>query len=173
MRCRIPMLLALGLCCAIWTMCAGCGEAVVEAKVEAEVAPLPAPIGAPAQEVNEDKTSAAAQDVSGSEEESKETPQEEPAQTSFVPQFPDRVELFQAPKRQNNGLANAKGQQQTTVELLGFADVDGQYALIAVNGLVAPVAEGGEHSGIEVISIQPPTVFLRRGRERWQTALTY
>jgi hypothetical protein len=171
------MLLALGLCCAIWAVCAGCGEAVVEAKVEVEVAPLPAPMGVPAQEVNQDKTSAEAQELSGSEEESKETPketpQEEPAQTTFVPRFPDRVELFQPPKRQNKGLANAQGQQRTIVELLGFANVDRQFALIAVDGLVAPVAEGGEYSGIEVIKIQPPTVFLRRGRERWQTALTY
>jgi len=85
--------------------------------------------------------------------------------------YPDRVTLFQAPKRQGKGLVKSNGQSETEVELLGFVNVGSQRVVLSIDGLVAPIAEGGKEHGIEVISIQPPTVILQRGRQRWQASL--
>ncbi len=89
---------------------------------------------------------------------------------AFEPPFPDRTNLFQAPKRQGRGRSKSKGQTETSVELLGFVNVNGQRVALSIDGLVTTIAEGGEEYGIEVISIQPPSVFLRRGKQRWQAS---
>lgn len=100
-------------------------------------------------------------------------PDEQPSslEVAFQPPFPDRINLFQAPRRQRSGRTEAKGQAESAVELLGFVNVDGQRVVLSIDGLVSPLAEGSEHFGIEVISIQPPTVVLQRGRQRWQASL--
>ena len=75
-----------------------------------------------------------------------------------------------APKRQ--GAASAvPGAKENAVELLGFVRVDRARAVLEINGEISPLAEGDNHYGIEVISIQPPTVVLQRGRQRWQATL--
>ncbi len=89
---------------------------------------------------------------------------------AFEPPFPDRTNLFQAPKRQGRGRSQIGGQSETSVELLGFVNVNGQRVALSIDGLVTTIAEGGEAFGIEVISIQPPSVFLRRGKQRWQAS---
>lgn len=89
---------------------------------------------------------------------------------AFEPPFPERTMLFQAPKRQKLGRTKSNGQSETSVELLGFVNVDGQRVALSIDGLVTTIAEGGEAYGIEVISIQPPSVFLRRGKQRWQAS---
>lgn len=89
---------------------------------------------------------------------------------AFEPPFPERTNLFQAPKRQKIGRTKSNGQLETSVELLGFVNVDGQRVALSIDGLVTTIAEGGEAFGIEVISIQPPSVFLRRGKQRWQAS---
>lgn len=94
--------------------------------------------------------------------------EEKPTQVAFEPPFPDRSDLFQAPKRQGRGRAQAKGQVESAVELLGFVNVDGQRVALSIDGLVTMAAEGDKQYGIEVISIQPPAVVLQRGRQRWQ-----
>lgn len=95
---------------------------------------------------------------------------EEPAPLAYNPPFPERVDLFQAPKRQGRGLANMGGQTQIAVELLGFVNVEGQRVALSIDGMVSTAAEGDTLSGIEVISIQPPKVVLQRGRQRWQAS---
>lgn len=90
---------------------------------------------------------------------------------AFEAPFPDRVNLFHAPKRQGKGATKASGQSESAVELLGFVNVDGQRVVLSIDGMVSPIAEGEKQDGIEVISIQPPTVVLQRGRQRWQTSL--
>ena len=87
----------------------------------------------------------------------------------YEPPFPDRVDLFLAPKRE--GRRHARDDQQDAVELLGFVNVDHQRAVLMINGAVYPVAEGDTRFGVEVISIQPPAVVLQRGRQRWQASL--
>lgn len=86
----------------------------------------------------------------------------------FQPPYPDRVNLFLAPKREGRSTHN---DQEGAVELLGFVNVDRRRAVLMINGAVYPIAEGDSQFGIEVISIQPPGVVLQRGRQRWQATL--
>jgi len=165
---RLPHLLAL--CGALGVVLCGCGaqeEILVEgevvesvaAKPQAEVEPLVEEAGAKEAPVTETKG-----------EDENDLPQ---ASDSFEPPFPDRVELFVAPKRQGRGAKQSTDGIQNAVELLGFVNVDGQRAILSIDGLVSPLAEGSHEAGIEVISIQPPAVVLQRGRQRWQVKLEY
>ncbi len=89
----------------------------------------------------------------------------------FEPPFPGHMNLFQAPKRQGRGgIAKSGGQSETAVELLGFVNVNGQRVALSIDGLVTTIAEGDQAYGIEVLSIQPPSVFLQRGKQRWQAS---
>jgi hypothetical protein len=88
----------------------------------------------------------------------------------FEPPYPDRENLFLAPKRSSTH-AKSPGSTEQTVELLGFANVERQKVILSINGVVVPISEGEQQSGIEVISIQPPAVVLQRDRERWQATL--
>jgi len=93
-----------------------------------------------------------------------------PEEVAFAPPYPDRMTLFQAPKRQGRGGSRSTGQSETSVELLGFVNVNGPRVALAIDGLVTTIAEGEQEYGIEVISIQPPAVVLQRGRQRWQAS---
>ena len=87
----------------------------------------------------------------------------------YQPPFPDRVNLFLAPEREGKSTAS---NQEEAVELLGFVNVrNNRKAVLSINGIVYPVAEGDSQFGVEVISIQPPGVVLQRGRQRWQASL--
>ncbi len=112
--------------------------------------------------------SSTAESVPSAEEEKVDA--EKVLKLAFDPPFPERTNLFQAPKRHGRGGAKSKGQSETSVELLGFVNVNGQRVALSIDGLVTTVAEGGQAYGIEVISIQPPSVFLRRGKQRWQAS---
>ncbi len=94
---------------------------------------------------------------------------EQKTAVAYQPPFPDRVDLFLAPKRE--GRSKNRNDQEDAVELLGFVNVDLQRAVLMINGAVYPVAEGDTRFGVEVISIQPPAVVLQRGRQRWQASL--
>jgi len=89
---------------------------------------------------------------------------------AFEPPFPERTNLFQAPKRKGGGRSSSQGLSEISVELLGFVNVGGQRVALSINGMVWMVAEGEKQNGIEVISIQPPAVVLQRGRQRWQAS---
>jgi hypothetical protein len=89
---------------------------------------------------------------------------------AYTPPFPDRVDLFVAPKRQGGGHAT-QGGASGAVELNGFVNVDRPRAVLTIDGQLANMAEGEMQSGVEVISIQPPKVILQRGRQRWQATL--
>jgi len=54
---------------------------------------------------------------------------------------------------------------------MGFVRVDVPRAILSINGQVSPIAEGETVDGIEVISVQPPSVLLQRGRQRWQATI--
>jgi len=88
----------------------------------------------------------------------------------FIPPFPDRMELFEPPKRAK-GTMRQDDQSGETVELKGFVNVDQQRVLLSIDGVIAPIPEGGEKYGVQVISIQPPSVVLQRGRSRWTATL--
>ena len=88
----------------------------------------------------------------------------------YSPPFPDRVDLFVAPKRQG-GVGRSQDSSERAVELMGFVRVDVPRAILSINGQVSPIAEGETVDGIEVISVQPPSVLLQRGRQRWQATI--
>jgi hypothetical protein len=94
----------------------------------------------------------------------------QPEAAAYQPPFPERVDLFVPPKRQG-GVRIGQGEREDSVELLGFVRVDQPKAVLSINGLTMSLAEGGNEYGIEVISIQPPSVVLQRGRQRWQASL--
>lgn len=90
---------------------------------------------------------------------------------TFEIPFPERVELFVAPKRQGRGVEKSSDGNESAVELLGFVNVNGQRVVLSIDGIVSPLAEGSQEAGVEVISIQPPVAVLQRGRQRWQVSL--
>jgi hypothetical protein len=99
------------------------------------------------------------------------TPTMQPAVVAqFSPPFPDRIEMFEPPKRAESTVRRDEG-QGAAVELKGFITVDKPRVVLSIDGVIAPVAEGDEKYGVEVISIQPPAVVLQRGRSRWTATL--
>jgi hypothetical protein len=89
---------------------------------------------------------------------------------AFTPPFPDRLEIFEPPKRAQNSVKRDDEHGQS-VELKGFINVDQPRVVLSIDGVISPVPEGGEKYGVHVISIQPPSVVLQRGRNRWTATL--
>ncbi|HEX3599076.1 MAG TPA: hypothetical protein VHU84_02975 [Lacipirellulaceae bacterium] len=89
---------------------------------------------------------------------------------AFAPPFPDRVELFEPPKRAQNAVKR-DDEHGESVELKGFITVDQPRVVLSIDGVISPIPEGGEKYGVHVISIQPPSVVLQRGRNRWTATL--
>jgi hypothetical protein len=87
----------------------------------------------------------------------------------FKPPFPER-ELFEPPKQARSTIKrdDEKGQ---SVELKGFITVDEPRVVLSIDGVISIIPEGGEKYGVRVRSIQPPTVILERGRNRWPATL--
>lgn len=88
----------------------------------------------------------------------------------YEPPFPNRTDLFVAPKRAG-GAAAGPASGDNAVLLMGFVRVDQAKAVLSINGEIAPMAAGESRYGVDVISIAPPNVVLQRGRQRWQTTL--
>ena len=154
------------LCVAICVVMSGCG-AQEEAQIEDNVVES---VGAKTQaEAEPPVEKSSAVDALGDETEKELLL----ATDAFEPPFPDRIELFVSPKRQGRSTKKSADGINNAVELLGFVNVDGQRVVLSINGFVSPLAEGSQEAGIEVISIQPPSVVLQRGRQRWQVNLGY
>jgi hypothetical protein len=92
------------------------------------------------------------------------------AAAQFAPPFPERLELFEPPKRAQ-GTVRREEEGGETVELKGFVNVDKPRVVLLIDGVIAPIPEGGEKYGVQVISIQPPNAVLQRGRSRWTATL--
>jgi hypothetical protein len=88
----------------------------------------------------------------------------------FKPPFPERADLFEAPKRAQ-GTVRRDDEHGQTVELKGFVNVGEPSAVLSIDGVLSSVPEGGEKYGVQVISIQPPKAVLQRGRSRWTATL--
>ncbi len=106
--------------------------------------------------------------VPGNEDQQAE---KEPKTVAYEPPFPDRLDLFTAPKRSGRGIAATPEGVERAVELIGFVNVDSQQVVLSIDGKVTPLGVGSQVAEIEVISIQPPVVVLQRGRQRWQATL--
>jgi hypothetical protein len=90
----------------------------------------------------------------------------------FKPPFPERPEreLFEPPKQARSNIKRDDEHGQT-VELKGFINVDKPSVVLKIDNAIAIIPEGGEKYGVRVRSIQPPTVILERGRNRWPATL--
>lgn len=92
-------------------------------------------------------------------------------QAIYEPPFPERIDMFAAPRR-NRALKKNDNEQGEAVELMGFSTLDKPRALLLLNGEVSTLAEGDKVGELEVVSIQPPTkVVLQQGRQRTQLSL--
>lgn len=89
---------------------------------------------------------------------------------AFNPPFPDRLDLFEPPKRAQTAVKR-DDEHGESVELKGFINVDQPRVILSIDGVISPVPEGGEKYGVHVIAIQPPSVVLQRGRNRWTATL--
>jgi hypothetical protein len=89
----------------------------------------------------------------------------------FDPPFPARTELFAPPRGAGQGTVRRDEEHGETIELKGFVDVNGPQVVLAIDGVISPIPEGGEKYGVQVISINPPQVVLQRGRSRWTASL--
>ncbi len=154
---RIYFSICALLAAAIVAGCESADEPVVDA--------TPAVASAPAVE-KPPATPAAKPDKSP--EEAEPVP-ESRAVVAYSPPFPDRQDLFEPPKRSQSSVRRDDAGE--TVELKGFVNVDEPRVVLAIDGVISGISEGGEKYGVQVISIQPPTVVLQRGRNRWTATL--
>ena len=157
-------------CCRVhcWIVPLLLGTVVFGCQQKEESALQPSPEAAGQQKPSTD--TAAKNDGSP---EATEDPADRPqpaAVAGFAPPFPDRLELFEPPKR-TQSMIRQGDQSGETVELKGFVNVDEPRVVLSIDGVIAPIPEGGEKYGVQVISIQPPSVVLQRGRSRWTATL--
>ena len=128
------------------------GELPATAAASAPAATLPAP--KPSTQSKEKKAEDAAKS----------------AVAQFTPPFPDRLDMFEPPKRAQ-GTVRRDDEDGESVVLMGFVNVDQPRAILSIDGVIAPIQEGGQKYGVQVRVIQPPTVVLERGRRRWTATL--
>ncbi len=165
-RC-VLRLAAIALAC--WLL-PGCAESQTEVATGAvEPAPSITPASMPPKPAPP-REAAAADTASSAVTPTPDVAAVQQTVADYQPPFPERIDLFVAPKRAGGGPAT-DGAQQNSVELMGFVRVDRQRAVLSIDGNVAPVAEGETQFGVEVLSIKPPMVVLQRGRQQWQATL--
>jgi hypothetical protein len=139
----------------------GC-QSEVEPSADSVVAVEP-PAPAPAAPAKAENTAARTPELANPKEATTSV-------AAFSPQFPERLELFEPPKRAQ-GTVRRDGEDGQSVELKGFINVDQPRAILSIDGVISIIPEGGEKYGVRVWSIQPPTVVLERGRQRWPATL--
>jgi hypothetical protein len=141
----------------------GCQSAKETAPAPAAVSETPAPATSAAAPVKAKSSAARAPDLAN--------PKVTSAQVAeFKPPFPERADLFEAPKRAQSTVRRDDEHGQT-VELKGFVNVGEPSAVLSIDGVLSSVPEGSEKYGVQVISIQPPKAVLQRGRSRWTATL--
>ncbi|TWT89925.1 hypothetical protein Mal64_03070 [Pseudobythopirellula maris] len=142
----------------------GCGESTVEnatLKVAETIAPETLLDAIAAEEQQAEKAAA-------------EAPVEttiEQQLAAYEPPFPERVSLFTPPMGAARNARRAGSDRAESVELLGFASVDGPVVVLQIDGVVMPLAIGDEHDGVQVLSAAPPRAVLQRGRNRWTASI--
>lgn len=94
-----------------------------------------------------------------------------PDEEAYEPPFPGRLDLFSPPKQGVRVAKQTTGDSSESVILLGFAKLDAPRAVLSVDRIIRPIAEGEEIGGVKVISISPPQAVLQRGRSRWTASL--
>ena len=132
--------------------------------------PLPAASEMTLAETDADSNRATTTEEQDAGTDAPESAAEADPSESFQPPFPHRTDFFAPPGRQQQ-VASRSIRNDESVELQGFANVRGLKAVLAIDGVIAPISQGGERFGIQVITIDPPHVVLQRGRERWTATL--
>lgn len=90
--------------------------------------------------------------------------------TDFKPPFPERPDMFLPPGQ--DVLAKSPRQNGAPdVILRGFANLEGAVAILEIGGVMVFLREGDERHGIQVVSVRPPQVTLRRGNQQWSENL--
>lgn len=92
-------------------------------------------------------------------------------QAAWTPPFPNRNDPFQPPRYGRRRPRTDTADAADRVVLMGFANVGEPKALLAIDGVVTPLPEGGEAEGVKVFSIAPPKAVLQRGRTRWTASI--
>jgi hypothetical protein len=157
----VPRIYLLLYVLSVFTTLVGCGsteEPVVETPLP--VASAPAKVDSPAPP---------AEKKPASEPEIAQPNAASAPIAQFSPPFPDRLELFEPPQRAEGTVQRDDAGE--TVELKGFINVDQPKVLLAIDGVIAPIPEGGEKYGVQVITIEPPSVVFQRGRNRRKLTL--
>jgi hypothetical protein len=94
-----------------------------------------------------------------------------PQSVSYQPPFPERVELFVPPVRAAGVVDSDTGAAEDQVVLNGFVNVDQPRAVLVIDGQLATLAVGTQQFGVEVLSISPPSVRLKRGDFEWTDSI--
>lgn len=98
-------------------------------------------------------------------------PTSPPVETAeFEPPYPQRQELFQPP-RADESVATQTQPREAEVELKGFAHAGELKALLTIDGQLIAVPVGQVVGDLELISIAPPAVTLRRAGRSWVESL--
>lgn len=146
--------------CVLIATIVGCGSAPDETVVaQAAIAPVEA-------EVTPEEPAPQAEDAKN-----EPTSRQRSRQARYRAPFPNRSELFALPSNGNRVARRKANGFEESVELLGFGGVEEPHAVLAINGVITPVAEGSEAQGVQVISISSPNAVLQRGRNRWTATL--
>ena len=158
-------------------LCAGCQPAEETAILpqEAQVTKVDSASLAASKPPQQTQKSGEASEASAS---TVSTPPKIPATTivqraatvPFTPPFPDRLELFEPPKR-TQSTVRRDDEYGESVELIGFVKVDEPRVVLSIDGVIVPIPAGGEKYGVHVHSIQPPSAVLQRGRAPWTATL--
>ena len=156
-----PQTIILTTC--LLAVVAGCGESP---------APTVAAVGAAAPQQDEPATTQAEKQSPPAKAANQPISQKSPAELAYQPPFPNRVNLFEPLRKKRTSTAQRSDTSGESVVLKGFGNVGQPMAILAIDGVIAPLSEGEERYGVEVISInQPKAVVLQRGRSRWTATL--
>ncbi|MEQ8835553.1 MAG: hypothetical protein RID07_01970, partial [Lacipirellulaceae bacterium] len=108
----------------------GCSEAEPSAVVAPPVAAVATQSTAPPKQQAKPASSKKKSDApKGKELKGTDQPAKVEKKADYAPPFPDRVEMFAAPRR-NGALKNNNGEQGEAVELMGFSTLDKPRALL-------------------------------------------
>ncbi len=155
----------LGISAITLTLVIGCGST--------EDAPLvsePKPISA--DDASQDLTNESneAKDGDASDKSAEARPNKRFLLADFEPPYPNRINPFATPSRTMRQ-TQRNDSSESSVVLIGFAKLDEQKAILDIDGVVSPLANGDIYAGVEVIAIEPPNAVLQRGRDRWTASI--
>lgn len=164
MRYSAPKTLAAITTCFLFTL--GCGSSEKASVAFQNIVPVDVSKNTP-QDIKPDKQSS---ETDLPEKQVTENPKKQFILAKFQPPYPNRVNPF-APPTRSTRQAQRSGNSESSVVLLGFAKLDEPKAILNIDGVVSPLANGDQHAGVQVISIEPPNAVLQRGRDRWTASI--